>query len=134
MNTITQFASEVAATVLGVEKSFTDGCCGVITEEQLQPDQIEAGSTIMLIIEAIMAIIEACDDKQSFQRHVSKQTLFGKTYFRWKTRTLPKQTFRGAEVDRRQLIDTILYAASTKPDTVVSAVWDDVKQPTWSII
>lgn len=133
MNTITNFASDCAAKTLGVEKAFTDGCCGVVTEE-LQPDQIEASSVVTTIIEAIMLIIEKCNDKERFQKHVSSQTLFSRVVFRRAlTANSPRLSFRGEDVNKRELSEMICQCASQQPETIASAVWDEVEDP-WASI
>lgn len=134
MKAIEEFASEVAANVLGVEKTFTDNCCGVVTDV-LGPDEIEAGSTIALIIEVILTVIEKCKEKETFQKHVKEQTMFAKVWFRWQAfRNAPQLRFRGNDVSNRELAETILQAAAAKPATVTGAVWDEAKEPQWSVI
>ncbi|MGB0600537.1 MAG: hypothetical protein ACPGLY_27995 [Rubripirellula sp.] len=131
MKAITDFSAEVAADYLEVDEQFVDSCCGVITDD-LSDEQIEAGSVVSLIIEAIMEIIEQCNDKERFARHVQNQTWFARAYFRRQMSQLDDGlSFRGRRVRVRELSKAVFENVAGKPETIINSIWDEVKEPAW---
>jgi hypothetical protein len=131
---ITAFSADVTAAVLGESQEFIKGCCGIVDERLLTPDQIEAGISIELIIQLIMMLIENCKDKETFTEHVKKQTRFARGYFAILVRmNSPRELrFRGRLIPPRSIAHTTLSMAANLPDTVINTIWDEVKNPAWT--